>query len=367
MFADQRMVPLDRVDPNPWQTRQIENSEHIAELAESIRLNGLMQVPTGREMPYERVQLAFGHSRLAAFNLLASQGHKEFDNFPVNIRSLDDEQMAIMAFTENEKRHDLNPVERARAIQNLLIGFGWSQQDVADKLGIDRSSVSNALRMLRMPVDVLQSVAEGTLPVRSAMALIPYYEITPLEMTALLERYRDAEDFAALARSGQVNSDTIRKQVDEYMKHLHPAPEELFATPQLVVIPVEPVEGECLGGFDETNPGEGIEPEELGESETGEPEEEPEEGPTLLTTEKSADTAPAAQVKKPSPSVPLPKGEGSTAPAVSKDTVFSVTWFANGGAMVGIRWPGEAAPRMIWRSTLTAADFPELLSLIGIE
>lgn len=377
-LINQRSVPIDLIDPNPWQTRQAENKEHVADLAKSILANGgLLQVPAGRNMSSDRVQLAFGHSRLAAYKLLCQQGHDEYNEFPVNIRQLDDEQMALAAFTENEKRHDLNPVERARAIQNMIQAFSWTQEQVAEKIQLDRSSVSNSLRMLRMPAEVLIVVEQGTLPVRSAMALMPFYDLTPLELTALEQKYPEALEFVSVARSGQLNSEVIRKTVDEYIKIIYPDPEPLVELPLVVetdqaVVMTEENEVAGTGSImEETD-------ELVEEAETPESEEELDEGEPIQVPEatKAAEwtTEPAAPVAGPIPApvpAPVPSREVITAKnettAPATETTLTVTWNANGGVMIGFRKAGQVVPQIFFRPAMKAIEFTDLLIQLGIE
>jgi ParB/RepB/Spo0J family partition protein len=233
--AEKQFIPNWMIDANPWQTSQID-LVHAEELAHDIKEHGMMQAPTARQVD-GRYQLAFGHHRLAAYRLLSSLGNEYYDNFPLFIHDLNDEQMAIAAFSENEKRRTFNPVDRAKAVQKMLESFPWTQEQVAEKLHIVRSGVSNMLRLLRLPQDVLETVAAGTLPVRSAMALIPLFEITTSEQVRLEDRFGESYfDFLIGAKKGEVNSDVIRARVEFYMNFLRPQPEQLQLADGPVVI-----------------------------------------------------------------------------------------------------------------------------------
>lgn len=159
-------IPLYLIDPNPWQTRRTEDPAHVEEIARSIKAMGMMQTPSARKVG-ERYQLAFGHTRLAAYRLLNTLGQDGYDQFPLNLHELSDEQMAIAAFEENEKRRDLNPVEKAMAVQKMLNDFGWTQELIAEKLHIDRSGVSNMIDhkgFSILTVDRPQTAFRGTIP-----------------------------------------------------------------------------------------------------------------------------------------------------------------------------------------------------------
>lgn len=194
-------IPLDRIAANPWQTRQGIDPEHVKALAEDIAQNGLLQTPVGRMISQDdlvmepedvrqalmwlefdpsrdlvRVQLAFGHNRLAAFRYLADFS-EDYAALPVEIRPLSDEQMADFAWSENEKRRDHSPVERALAIQKRIEDFGWTQVQVAEHLGISRPVVGNALRLLKLPEGVRQALASGAISERVAMALAGLFDL----------------------------------------------------------------------------------------------------------------------------------------------------------------------------------------------
>jgi ParB/RepB/Spo0J family partition protein len=112
-----RQVELEHIQQNPWQTRGLPPDGYIQELAEDIRQNGLLQTPIGRltgTLIEEGIQLAFGHNRLAAFRWLNTQDLNVWRFMPVDIQKLSDEQMAMLAWSENERRRDLTPLERAK-------------------------------------------------------------------------------------------------------------------------------------------------------------------------------------------------------------------------------------------------------------
>jgi ParB/RepB/Spo0J family partition protein len=256
-YTHQREFDLELIDPNHWQTREKEDTAHIEELAKSILSDGLQEVPAGRtNEDGSRVQLAFGHSRLAAYKLLAALGHEEYKQFPVNIRQYTDEQMAVIAFTENEKRSNLNPIERARAMQKMADNFHWTHAQIGEKLQLERASVSNAIRMLKLPAELQNLVSTEVIPVRSAMALLPFYELNEIQQDAVYEIDPEAQDFLALARQGQVNSDTIRSKVTGWLDTLFPVAEiatranvetPLFAAVEEAEEPVQAAEEETNG------------------------------------------------------------------------------------------------------------------------
>ena len=377
-------IPLELIDPNPWQTRRVDLPGHVEELAHSIRKNNLMQIPIARRQG-ERFQLAFGHSRLAAFKLLNTLFLGEYPTMPLVIRELDNEQMAVMAFEENEKRKDLNPVEKALAIRKMIEDFGWTQQMVAEKVHVDRSTVSNMIRMLRMPEDVLMKIENGILPVRSAMALLAWYELTELELTAVHEHLgEDVEEFIALARNGEVNSDTIRARLDEYLGFLAPKQTGLDLNPTMTTeeTPIV-VEGELVEISD------GVETRSISDEIAAIPDDDEVEGENFIERSESeaeeattATTAPtvgtATTEINAAPTVGTATTEVSAAPTVEKatpaataepepasqDTLFTIAW-NTAGVFVGLRRPGKA-PVVQFLATLTANEIPALMVELGI-
>lgn len=231
-------VPITDIVPNPWQTRRGATTEHIKNLALDIAANGLLQTPIGRlmlgaevapideitaaqltgEIPDEcQVQLAFGHNRLAAFKWLSELGPfsdigGDWSNMPVELKPLSDEQMASFAWSENEKRRELSPVERAQAIARRIQDFGWSHEDAAENLGISRPSISNALRLLKLPDIVQDHLHAGEISERQAMALLKLFE-QPEDLVDEDAFQRTADYLVRQALEGE-SSESLRLIVD---------------------------------------------------------------------------------------------------------------------------------------------------------
>ena len=140
-------VPIEQIDPNPYQPRQVEDPAVIAEIAESIRKNGLMQVPTARRVN-GHYQLAFGHTRLAAFKLLQET------TMPLNIRELTDLQMFELGVSENIKRRDLNPIELADSMKRYMQEFQKNSVETGEFFNVSPEKVRNTVRLLNLPKDL---------------------------------------------------------------------------------------------------------------------------------------------------------------------------------------------------------------------
>lgn len=380
------LTPLDMIEANPFQERAMPKPMDVEDLARSIEKDGLMQYPVGRLLPDgERVQLAFGHRRWMAYKLLSDLGKETFIEMPVILRDLTDEQMAIFAFQENEKRQDINPIERARLIRHFLVDFGLSQEQAGAKLELDRSSIANSQRLLRMPPEMMRAVEDGTLPTRSAMALMPYYEFTPAELAILEGKVPEHADFASLARSGELSSDTIRKTVDEYQRVIAPpqaqpeqeelltaenansAKEEQEESAQFVdaspAITHEMVSNQINKDLQNFNSGDTLD--DGGDLPI-------EEEKTAIPTQGVA-SSPAAPRND-----PPQKAAGSVQPVNSdalkqmgikpaEQTSLNITWEADGRALVSFRRAGELIPAFIEKNSLKAIDLLALAAELGIE
>ncbi len=152
-------VPLSKVRPNPWNPRTNPETEGFDELVESVRLDGILQPPVAREKD-GTYQLAFGHRRLAAAKVVHQEDPTR-DTIPVIVREISDEQMAVWGIDENDKRKDITPIEKARAVVRYLRTFEKTQTETGKRLGLDQASVANMIRVLRLPKGVLDAVDAG--------------------------------------------------------------------------------------------------------------------------------------------------------------------------------------------------------------
>lgn len=135
-------VSVDRLSVNPWQPRQIINDVALEQLAQSIRQDGVMQPLIVRPDDKNRYQIVAGERRWRAARLAS------LDQVPVWIRELDDRQMAEWAIVENLQREDLNAIERAEAFVNLIEQFHMSHDQIAERVGLERPTISNLIRLI---------------------------------------------------------------------------------------------------------------------------------------------------------------------------------------------------------------------------
>lgn len=163
-----RMLPLERIRPNPFQPRKEFQPEELEELANSIRENGLLQPLMVRPAPGggDRWELVAGERRLRAVSLL---GWAEVQSL---VREVDDQTLLVLALVENLQREALGPLEEAEGYQVLTESFGLTQGEIAQAVGKDRSTVANTLRLLQLPPSVRKLVAQGGLSAGHARPLL---------------------------------------------------------------------------------------------------------------------------------------------------------------------------------------------------
>src|SRR5271167_355715 len=150
-------IPVGEVDRNPFQTRMNFDEKLIAELAESITANGVVQPILVRPLPNGRYQLIAGERRW-----LASQKAGKA-TIPAILRQVSDEQAMEITIVENLQRADLNPIEQARAYERLGREFAMTQEQMAYRTGKDRATVGNFLRLLKLPESVQTKISTGVL------------------------------------------------------------------------------------------------------------------------------------------------------------------------------------------------------------
>jgi ParB family transcriptional regulator, chromosome partitioning protein len=159
-------IALDKIERNPNQTRTAFDDAKLAELAQSIAATGVVQPVVVRELPGGRYQLIMGERRWRASQVAGKA------TIPAIVRQVSDEQAMEMTIVENLQREDLNPMEQARAFERLSREFNLTQEQMAKRTGKDRASVTNFLRLLKLPDPVQKQVEQGYLTFGHARALL---------------------------------------------------------------------------------------------------------------------------------------------------------------------------------------------------
>lgn len=193
-----REIALAEIRPNRYQPRREFKPEELAELQASIKATGLLQPITVRPAGPDRYELIAGERRLRAVTALG------WAKIPAVVKDIDDRTALTLALVENLQRSDLNPLEEAEGYQRLLDEFAMTQQQVADVVGKDRSTVANILRILALPASVRRMVAESQLTLGHARALLSFPDERSITAAArdVVARQLTVRDVERMARAG---------------------------------------------------------------------------------------------------------------------------------------------------------------------
>ncbi|NBV12272.1 MAG: ParB/RepB/Spo0J family partition protein [Actinobacteria bacterium] len=199
--ADRLEVSLTSITPNPKQPRTIFDSESLHELAASIKELGILQPPVVRKISADKYELIMGERRFRAAKLAG------LTKIPVIVRETKDNELLREALVENIHRSNLNSLEEAAAYNQMLTDFGFTHDELADKLGKSRPVITNTLRLLNLPPSVQKRLAAGTLSAGHARALLGL--ANPDEMERLANKIineglsvRATEELIALGSAG---------------------------------------------------------------------------------------------------------------------------------------------------------------------
>lgn len=164
--AGTNSVDLDKIDVNPHQPRKDFDQTALNELAASIKLHGIIQPLTVSSIPNGRFRLIAGERRYRASKLA---GLKEV---PVYIRNLNEDNILELALLENLQRENLNAIEVALSYKRLMDDLDYTQDQLAERMGKDRSSIANHVRLLKLPPDIQVAVRNGTISMGHARAIV---------------------------------------------------------------------------------------------------------------------------------------------------------------------------------------------------
>ncbi|MDI6733825.1 MAG: ParB/RepB/Spo0J family partition protein, partial [Planctomycetota bacterium] len=166
------MVKAEALIPNRFQPRKIFDKESLNELMESIRVAGVLQPILVRKSPTTSEQSGNYYEIVAGERRWRACLELKIESVPVIIKEVDDQKMLEWALIENTQRKDLNPIERARAYKELSTFFNLTQEEIARKVGVDRATVANFIRILDLPDVVQQDVANQTISTTHARYLL---------------------------------------------------------------------------------------------------------------------------------------------------------------------------------------------------
>ncbi len=194
--SDLQRIQLSRIRPNPFQPRREFDADELAELESSLKASGLLQ-PISVRRSGDAYELIAGERRFRAANNIG------WTEITAIVRDFDDQTMLVLALVENLQRSDLNAIEEARGYKRLIEDFQLTQQQVAEAVGKDRTTVTNLLRVLTLPESVQRMVESGKLstgharallalgPPHSAISLAELAVASDLSVRALEQRVRE--------------------------------------------------------------------------------------------------------------------------------------------------------------------------------
>ena len=198
-------IEIDKIETNPFQPRTDFDETALNELAESIKHQGVIQPVSVRKMGYDKYQLISGERRLRASKMAGLK------KIPVFIRVANDEQMLEMALIENIHRENLNAIEVAISYQRLIEECKLTQDQLSEKVGKDRSTVANFLRLLKLPAEIQIAIRDGYITMGHARALVNISD--KKKQLIILKRIID-EDLSVRQVEMLTREKTAKKQVN---------------------------------------------------------------------------------------------------------------------------------------------------------
>lgn len=193
-------IPVESIEANPFQPRTKFDQEKLEELAASIAQLGIIQPITVRKLGYDRYQLISGERRFRASQLVG------LTEIPAFIRIANDQSMLEMALVENIQRHELDAIEVALSYQRLIEECNLTQEALSERVGKQRSTIANYLRLLKLPPQIQKGIADGLLTMGHARALIGIEDVAEQ-----LRLYVEIVNGQLSVRETELRSNTAKK------------------------------------------------------------------------------------------------------------------------------------------------------------
>ena len=203
-FKGLEQIQITLIDPNPFQPRTELSESALEDLANSIRATGILQ-PILIRPAGERYQLVAGERRWRAATKAG------IETIPAVIRNIADDEALELALTENLMREQLNPLEVAHAYDQLQKRFSLTHEQIAERLGVNRSTVTNSLRLLALAPEVQKLLTEGKISAGHARSLVA---VTPLDAQKKLARMVIEKEFSVRKLESLIASRAVPKQAD---------------------------------------------------------------------------------------------------------------------------------------------------------
>ncbi len=203
-------IPLSKIQPNPDQPRRVFEEEALNELSVSIKQLGVIQPITLRKIDDDNYQIIAGERRYRA-SLLA-----EKETIPAYIKTADDENVMEMALIENIQREDLNSIEVALAYQNLIESYNLTQEQLSERIGKKRTTISNYLRLLKLPAEIQMAIRDKKIDMAHARTLVtiedPQVQLDVYELILEDElSVRKVEEYVRAINKGETLEDVIQE------------------------------------------------------------------------------------------------------------------------------------------------------------
>jgi len=210
-------LPVEFIQPGKYQPRHNMHTESLEDLANSIKVQGVMQPIVVRAISSSKYEIVAGERRWRACQMAG------LDTIPVIVKQVADEAAVAMALIENIQREDLNPIEEAMALQRLIEEFELTQQEVADAIGKSRTTVTNLLRLMGLNPDVRQALERGDLEMGHARALLTLAQEKQPEVARIVSgKGLSVRQTEALVRKLQAQKNKVSpaKNLDPDIRHL---------------------------------------------------------------------------------------------------------------------------------------------------
>jgi ParB family chromosome partitioning protein len=213
------LISISQIETNPYQPRTHFDQEALKELADSIRIQGIIQPITVRQLSSDQYQLISGERRLQASRLAG------LEQVPAYVRKANDQQMLEMALIENIQRENLNALEIALSYQRLLAECQLKQEELGDRVGKKRATVNNYLRLLKLPPEIQAGIRDGEISMGHARALVNVEHIEDqlfLFNKIVREQWsvRQVEEAVRKLAEGKTQTPASKKETPAALDHL---------------------------------------------------------------------------------------------------------------------------------------------------